>query len=333
MAHEKSHEGVTAIIPAFNEERDIAGVLRELTTYPDFSEIIVVDDGSSDATSRVATAFPVRLIRNEVNLGKGRAMQKGVDAATTDIIFFCDADMRGLSHGMLDAVIAPVRARETDMVIAMRNWRMYYASFILSLIPILGGQRALRKSLWLKVPAHYRDRFMVEIALNFYARYWGNGFSYVVVPGLKQTIEERKYGIWRGLKARLRMFAEVLHAQIRLQFVEVPRTLRSGRIAFTNMVAALSGALVGAVLLFASYTGPAVFVRELYANEMLTDPDTPFIHFLLNLATNTSVDFVAYFGAGLIVLNTIYALLNVGNLRYLAYQKAPVHRIQQDFNS
>ena len=327
MAHEKSNYNVTAIVPAYNEERDIAGVLRELSSYSGFSEVIVVDDGSTDATAQIAATFPVRLIRHEKNKGKGAAMQSGVLASHSEILFFCDADMRGLSHEMLESIIEPVQRGEADMVIAMRNWRMYYAGFILAMIPILGGQRALLRSLWLKVPQEYRERFMVETALNFYARYWGNGFRYKVVPGLKQTIKESKYGFWKGLRGRLRMSFEVLHAQAKLQFVEVPRQLQSGRIAFTNMVGALSGALLGAIILFASYTGPALFVRELFAQELMEDPSAPFINFLLNIASNVGVDLIALIGVILIVLNTFAALLNLGNLRYLTYKPAAIQRI------
>lgn len=323
----KENAKITAIIPAYNEERDIAGVLRQLSWYPGFTEVIVVDDGSSDATAQIAATFPVRVIRHEVNRGKGAAMQTGVAASESNVIFFCDADMRGLSHEMLDAVLAPVLHGETDMVIAMRNWRMYYASFLLSMIPILGGQRALTRDLWIKVPEKYRERFMVETALNFYARYWGNGFQYTVVPGLKQTIKEKKYGLLKGFRARILMVGEVALAQMRLQFAEVPRNLKTGRIAFTNMVGALSGALLGSIILFASYTGPAGFVRDLFAKEILEDPDTPFINLLLYLATNMSIDLIAYLGMTLVVLNAGFALLNLRKLHYLAYKASPVRRI------
>lgn len=328
MDGETNAKRIAAIVPAYDEERDIAGVLRELSSYHGFSEVIVVDDGSSDATAQIAQTCPVRLIRHEKNRGKGAAMQSGVDATDADIIFFCDADMRGLSHELLDDVLRPVLSGETDMVIAMRNWRMYWAGFVLSIIPILGGQRALTRALWDKVPHKYRERFMVETALNFYARYWGNGYQYKVVHGLKQTIKERKYGFWKGLAARMRMAGEVIVAQVRLQFAEVPRSVKTGRVALTNIVGAFSGALLGAVILFASYTGPAIFVRELFATELAEDPDAPFINFLLYLTTNISVDFIAYLGVTLIALNVFFALLNMKNLRFLAYRPSPIQRIR-----
>lgn len=326
MAHAKSHR-ITAVVPAYNEERDIAGVLRELSSYKGFDEVIVVDDGSSDASAQIAATFPVRLIRLEENRGKGRAMQAGVEATDAEIIFFCDADMRGLSHALLDDVLAPVIAGETDMVIAMRNWRMFYAGYILAIIPILGGQRAVRRSLWDTVPHKYRERFMIETALNFYARYWGKGYQYKVVHGLTQTIKEKKYGFLRGLKGRIRMSAEVAAAQVRLQFAAVPTDLRTGRIALANAVAALVAVGFGVLLLLAAYTGPVAFVREVYAEKLAEDPSTPFVDLLFYLAANTSSDVLSAVGILLIVINGTVAALNMPNLRYLAYPVSPVQRI------
>jgi GT2 family glycosyltransferase/membrane protein implicated in regulation of membrane protease activity len=60
--------------------------------YPDY-EVIVVDDGSTDATSSIASEFPFRLIRTE-NQGLSKARNAGIDAATGEIVAFVDADAR-----------------------------------------------------------------------------------------------------------------------------------------------------------------------------------------------------------------------------------------------
>jgi len=328
MADQTSNKRVTAIVPAFNEERDIAGVLREISSYPGFSEIIVVDDGSSDATAQVTSAFPVQLVRHSKNKGKGAAMQSGVNATNAEIIFFCDADMHGLSHTLLDEILAPVLSGETDMVIAMRNWRMYYAGFILSIIPILGGQRALTRTLWDRVPEKYREGFMVETALNFYARYWGRGYHYMVVHGLKQSIKEKKYGFWKGLMARLHMSSEVFLAQVSLQLKEAPASLTTGRIAFTNTALASSGIMIGVVAVAASYFGPIAFIRDLFTRELLEDPNAPIINLLLYIATNVGTNLIAFIGVSIIALNILVVFLNLKKLRYLAYRPSATQRIK-----
>lgn len=91
---------VSLIIPAYNEEKRLGIFLQSIVDYSnqrqDISEIIVVDDGSSDATVSVAEKFsqrlPLRVITHEKNRGKGAAVRTGVMAAAGDRIIFMDAD-------------------------------------------------------------------------------------------------------------------------------------------------------------------------------------------------------------------------------------------------
>jgi glycosyltransferase involved in cell wall biosynthesis len=66
-------ENITAIIPAFNEEKRIGRVLNVVTKYP-FCEIIVVNDGSTDRTEDVIANYPVKYIKNSQKMGKGYSM-------------------------------------------------------------------------------------------------------------------------------------------------------------------------------------------------------------------------------------------------------------------
>jgi glycosyltransferase involved in cell wall biosynthesis len=61
-------------IPAFNEEASIGNVLRDLRDHHPLEHVIVIDDGSKDATSAIALAAGVRVIRHSINLGVGAAM-------------------------------------------------------------------------------------------------------------------------------------------------------------------------------------------------------------------------------------------------------------------
>ncbi len=93
---------VSAVLPAYNEEAAIESVVRKVaealssagvTTY----EIIVVNDGSTDATaeramSAVARGIPVRVISHEVNRGYGAALRTGFDAATCEATWLLDSD-------------------------------------------------------------------------------------------------------------------------------------------------------------------------------------------------------------------------------------------------
>lgn len=95
---------LTIIIPAYNEEKRILDTLKRIRDarhagiLPTSMEVLVIDDGSTDATAKVIDtfaaekAYPIRLIRLSENQGKGAAVRAGLQAAAGDWILISDAD-------------------------------------------------------------------------------------------------------------------------------------------------------------------------------------------------------------------------------------------------
>ena len=84
---------IFAIIPAYNEEKQINSVINKTKKYVD--EVIVVDDGSKDSTGEIAKKSNAIVLRHLVNLGKGAALKTGCDYAVKNkagIIIAVDAD-------------------------------------------------------------------------------------------------------------------------------------------------------------------------------------------------------------------------------------------------
>lgn len=109
----------TIIIPAYNEEKGLPIVLRKILNLIDASyEVLVVDDGSTDQTARVARKFPCRLISHGVNFGKGKAMMTGIREARGSKVIFIDADDTYPPETILDIAAA---LDDYDYVVASRS--------------------------------------------------------------------------------------------------------------------------------------------------------------------------------------------------------------------
>ena len=111
---------VSVVIPAFNEADTIKEVLdsvkNNISDKYEF-EIIVVDDGSSDQTAEICRREGVKVIREEVNVGYGFSLKKGIRAASGEIIALIDADATYPADGLVNLING---LDEFDMVVGAR---------------------------------------------------------------------------------------------------------------------------------------------------------------------------------------------------------------------
>ncbi|MFN2468553.1 MAG: glycosyltransferase family 2 protein [Gaiellaceae bacterium] len=111
-----------AIVPALNEEANVAGVIEELRAYDPGFEIVVVDDGSSDRTVQVAAAAGAHVLRLPFNLGIGGCVQTGFRYAFErgyDLAVRLDGDGQH-DPAELGKILAPLLDGEADIVVGSR---------------------------------------------------------------------------------------------------------------------------------------------------------------------------------------------------------------------
>jgi glycosyltransferase involved in cell wall biosynthesis len=111
-----------AIVPAFNEQASIAGVVGELLAYDPGLRVVVIDDGSTDRTAELARAAGANVISLPFNLGIGGAVQTGFRYAWEqgfDVAVRADGDGQH-DPAELDAILRPVLADEADVAVGSR---------------------------------------------------------------------------------------------------------------------------------------------------------------------------------------------------------------------
>lgn len=109
---------VSVVIPCMNEAGAIGAVVRDLTAAGAWREILVIDDGSTDATAAEAGAAGARVVRHPYNKGNGASVKSGIRAATGDYILIIDGDGQ---HKPSDAVRLVSRLGEFDLVVGARS--------------------------------------------------------------------------------------------------------------------------------------------------------------------------------------------------------------------
>lgn len=226
---------LSCVIPAFNEAPRIGAVLAVACATPGIDEVIVVDDGSSDATAAIAEAHAagcpqLRVIRRCRNGGKTRAVIDGVAAARGDWLMLLDSDLRGLAPAHLVALAAPVLAGRAGAAVSLRAnaprpWRAIGLDYI-------SGERVMARALLAQhlCALEHLPRFGLEVFLN---RLWlAEGLDIAVVdwPGVESPMKTVKQGQWRGLLADVAMLRDIFSTIPPREALGQIRALRARRI-------------------------------------------------------------------------------------------------------
>ncbi len=116
------NNNIYVVMPAKDEAPRIADVI-EKTILQGYSNIIVVNDGSSDATCQIASSYDeVQVLNHAVNLGAGAATQTGIDFALAqgaDVIVTIDADQQHFPDD-IDRIVQRLEEKNADIVIGSR---------------------------------------------------------------------------------------------------------------------------------------------------------------------------------------------------------------------
>jgi len=111
---------ISVILPAKNEAGGLDRTLPVLRACMPGAEIIVVDDGSTDATAAIAAGHGARVLSSPYSMGNGAAIKRGARAANGDILVFMDAD--GQHDPACIAALLAKLEEGYDMVVGARDW-------------------------------------------------------------------------------------------------------------------------------------------------------------------------------------------------------------------
>jgi len=160
----KANLSVTAIVPVFNEAKTVTGVVEVLLANPLISEVICINDGSTDNSLSMLKKFKnkIQLINFKKNKGKSYALVAGIEKARSEIVIFVDADLTNLSDKHLETLLSPILEQKFKAVIGYPS-----SGWTPNIFTNLTGERAYyRNDLLPYLNEMATTKFGVEIFLN-----------------------------------------------------------------------------------------------------------------------------------------------------------------------
>ena len=142
---------ICAIIPSYNVEGTISEVIQEVSQYIDKKNIIIIDDGSLDATFQVAERTGAVVLKNPINKGKGLSLKKGYQYAIKNdcqVVICLDADLQHDPHD-IPKFLNSFKKNNADLILGSRMddlstmpWDRQFSNQATSLIiSLFTGQR------------------------------------------------------------------------------------------------------------------------------------------------------------------------------------------------
>jgi glycosyltransferase involved in cell wall biosynthesis len=208
---------ISAIIPVYNETGKVHLVLETLRNVEWISEIIVVDDGSTDSSAEeinyaAQADFRLRLLQNSENRGKGQAILSGRQATNSPFLLLLDADLFGLEPYHVRDLMHPVITNQVDMSIGQFQHGSFASDFSHWLTPWLSGQRCLRANLMEQISFSAAQGYGFETALTVAARQYGWRTIRVQMQEVWHLPSEARRGVWTGVKNRAKMYGQIISA-------------------------------------------------------------------------------------------------------------------------
>lgn len=196
-------------MPARDEEITVAANVAAATGCRYVRQVIVVDDGSIDATAEKAAAAGAIVVHRAGPTGsKAHAMRLGVAATDATHILFVDADCIGLTSEHLDAICEPVLAGRAAMSVGAFDYG--WLSGLVLRCPPLSGERIVPRWVFEAIPPHHLDGYTIELRLN---QVVGEGDLTTVVRtmlGVNHRTKRDKFGRTEGLRRTWDMYRALL---------------------------------------------------------------------------------------------------------------------------
>lgn len=204
---------ITCLIPCYNERERIGQVLEVITRINHITQVLCVDDGSTDGTAvYVEEHWPtVEVLSSKQNKGKAAAIKHGLSAVNHELVLLMDADLQELKQEEIEAAIEAFiqHQHSLDMLILRRINSPWFVKYYRSDI-LLSGERLIRKSDLKQILEQPIKGYLLEVAINRYMIRHRKIVRWMPWSAIN-TYKVEKWGVWGGSRREFRMYADIVY--------------------------------------------------------------------------------------------------------------------------
>jgi glycosyltransferase involved in cell wall biosynthesis len=200
----------TCIIPFYNEEDRVLQVIEVVTQIKGITQIICIDDGSTDDTSdHILANWPqVTLVRLPYNQGKAAAIRQGVKLAKNETILLMDADLQSINKAEVEKAIQAIGQHNLDMLILRRINAPWFVKFDRG-DTLLSGERLVKKKDLVHILNQEVNHYQVELAINLYMQKHKRNVRWMPWSATN-TYKAKKIGLVKGYQKEFKMFTDIV---------------------------------------------------------------------------------------------------------------------------
>lgn len=199
---------VDVVMPARNEATTVAANVAAARGCRYVRRVIVVDDGSTDATAEIAVAAGAHVVGRPGSRGsKAHAMDAGVQATDATHILFVDADCTGLSSAHLDAICEPVLDGRAEMSLGAFDYG--WLNLLVLVLPPLSGERIVPRWVWDRIPVSKHDGYTIETRINEVIAEGRLRTHAHTMRGVHHRTKRQKFGAVAGFGRTARMYRDL----------------------------------------------------------------------------------------------------------------------------
>lgn len=200
---------ISAILPCYNEKTRIIPIIDQIKKVPLVNEIIVVDDGSKNATRKILQQIKgIKLITHLKNKGKTQAIKTGVDNSTSDILIFIDSDLKNFKNKHLISLLTPILNNSCDLVLSQKEKESLHCR-LSGFSVAYTGERVIKKKLILKYPEIFDNPgYLLEASINkiFFKKY---RVGKIFLKNVGQWSKTKKIGV-KGILGDVKMLIKIV---------------------------------------------------------------------------------------------------------------------------